>query len=155
MSRQSFDAALVLAKATGASLLLLHVLSLGDEECPRMPTLLGQDFHPKGSSQSVLQIYEDLWQAYEARGVTLLKSLANEAIAGGITVELDQVLGKPGPAICEYASQSGVDLIMMGRQSSSGLNELFMGSVSNYVLHHAPCSVLVVHQQPKPTEHAK
>lgn len=155
MSRQSFNAALALAKATGANLLLLHVLSLGDEECPRMPALVGEDFHLKGSSQSVLQIYEDLWKAYETRGLTLLQSLADEAIAGGITVELDQVLGKPGPAICDYASQSGVDLIMMGHQSSSGLNELLMGSVSNYVLHHAPCSVLVVHQQPKRTEHCK
>jgi nucleotide-binding universal stress UspA family protein len=36
------------------------------------------------------------------------------------------------------------DLIVMGRRGVSGMHELFLGSVSNYVTHHAPCSVLVV-----------
>jgi nucleotide-binding universal stress UspA family protein len=149
MSRQAFDTAISLARTTGTSLLLLHVLSPGDEECPRMPALLDQDFHLKGSSQSVLQMYEDLWKAYEERGLTFLQSLADEAIASGVTTELAQVIGNPGPVICECAGQSGSDLIIMGRQSSFGLNELVLGSVSNYVLHHAPCAVLVVHQQPE------
>ncbi|MDB9482953.1 universal stress protein, partial [Dolichospermum circinale CS-537/05] len=36
-------------------------------------------------------------------------------------------------------------LIMMGRRGRSGLAEFFLGSQSNYVLHHAPCSVQIVH----------
>ena len=37
------------------------------------------------------------------------------------------------------------DMIIVGNRGRSGLSEFFLGSVSNYVMHHAPCSVLVVH----------
>jgi nucleotide-binding universal stress UspA family protein len=147
VSRQGFDAALALAEATGASLVLLHILSVEDEEAPHMPALLGRDFYPKGSSRSITQIYADLWAAYEKRGLALLRSLADEATTKGIATELIQKLGKPGSTICELALVLGVDLIIMGRQGmGAGLNELLLGSVSNYVLHHSPCAVLVVPQ---------
>ena len=94
------------------------------------------------------QIYADLWKAYEERGLTLLGALANEAAAEGVPVEVTQHPGKAGPMICEVARSSRADLIVLGRQGQhAGLNELLLGSVSNYVLHHAPCSVLVVHRQ--------
>jgi nucleotide-binding universal stress UspA family protein len=35
----------------------------------------------------------------------------------------------------------------MGRRGRTGLSELFLGSVSNYVTHHAPCSVLTLKLQ--------
>lgn len=50
--------------------------------------------------------------------------------------------------ICELARNWNADLIILGRRGRTGLSELLLGSVSNYVLHHAPCSVLTV-QQPK------
>ena len=46
--------------------------------------------------------------------------------------------------ICNAAISWQADLIIMGRRGRTGLSELFLGSVSNYVLHHAPCAVLVV-----------
>jgi nucleotide-binding universal stress UspA family protein len=36
------------------------------------------------------------------------------------------------------------DLIVIGRRGRTGLKEALMGSVSNYVVHHAPCTVMVV-----------
>lgn len=152
MSRQGFTTALDLARATGGQLTLLHVLSVEDEESPHMPTLFGKDFYPKGLHQSVVQIYEDLWKAYEARGTALLRSRAEEARAAGITPETAQGLGRPGPTICEFAQKLGADLIVVGRQGDrTGLSEFFLGSVSNYVLHHAPCSVLVLVPPGQPT----
>ena len=33
---------------------------------------------------------------------------------------------------------------MLGPRSRRGLTEIIMGSVRNYVVHHVPCSVLIV-----------
>ena len=34
--------------------------------------------------------------------------------------------------------------MVIGRRGHKNISEMFLGSVSNYVMHHAPCSVLVV-----------
>lgn len=52
--------------------------------------------------------------------------------------------GSAGPAICNYASEHNVDLIMMGSPSRSGVAHFFAGSVAEKVLRCANCSVLVV-----------
>jgi nucleotide-binding universal stress UspA family protein len=73
-----------------------------------------------------------------------LRSRIYEAVAAGVNAESNQVSGDAGKAICEEALVWGADLIVLGRRGRSGLSELFLGSTSNYVLHHAPCSVLTV-----------
>ncbi|RMG10302.1 MAG: universal stress protein, partial [Cyanobacteria bacterium J055] len=35
-------------------------------------------------------------------------------------------------------------LIIVGRRGRQGIEEAVLGSVSNYVVHHAPCSVLAI-----------
>ncbi len=151
MNRTVFNQALDLAKATGATLAILNVLCPTDEGSPTMPVLLGNDFYPGGLSSSVLEIYQELWQDYIDEGLTLLRSFEQQAIAAEVTVECIQNVGPPGQAICESARTLNSDLIVVGRRGYSGINELIMGSVSNYVVHHAPCSVLTVHYQAPPT----
>ncbi|NJL84581.1 MAG: universal stress protein [Chloroflexaceae bacterium] len=56
-------------------------------------------------------------------------------------------VGDPGTQICQLAGEWQADLIIIGRRGLQGLTELLLGSVSNYVVHHAPCSVLVVHSE--------
>lgn len=53
-------------------------------------------------------------------------------------------VGSAGSTLCEIATNWKADLIIMGRRGRSGFSELLLGSVSNYVMHHAPCSVLTV-----------
>jgi nucleotide-binding universal stress UspA family protein len=69
------------------------------------------------------------------------------ANALNIKVEIFQSLGDAGRTICETAKNYAADLIVMGRNQKSMLSEIFLGSTSNYVLHHAPCSVMVIQQQ--------
>jgi len=35
-------------------------------------------------------------------------------------------------------------LVEMGRRGCSNISEMFLGSVSNYTIHHAPCSIMIV-----------
>jgi nucleotide-binding universal stress UspA family protein len=47
-------------------------------------------------------------------------------------------------SITDYAQDQEVDLIVLGTRGLGGFNKLLLGSVSNGVIAHARCSVLVV-----------
>ena len=135
-----FDTAVSLAQATDASLMLLHILSEEDSDYPMLPTY---------AYYSVLKDSEDgLFQAkfaeYEQKKLDLLKNLAQKALDAGVDAEYAQFSGIPGSEICELAELWSADLIMVGSRGLQGLKEMFLGSVSNYITHHAPCSVLIV-----------
>jgi nucleotide-binding universal stress UspA family protein len=143
--RHVFQQALDLAKTSGSTLMLLHVLSLDAEDDPSTsayPSSLG--YFPELNSQ-IMSRYQERWKTREEEGIELLRSLTEESTTAGITTEFSQNMGSPGKTICAIAKNWGADLIVVGRRGLSGLEELFVGSSSNYVLHHAPCSVLVVH----------
>ena len=55
--------------------------------------------------------------------------------------------GAPAPSIIHEAEEWGADLIVVGSHGYGFWERMFLGSVSNAVVHHAPCSVLVVRQK--------
>lgn len=57
-----------------------------------------------------------------------------------------------GELICHAAEQKGVDFICVGRRGMGALKRLLLGSVSRYVLEHAPCDVMVVKGEYGPEE---
>ncbi|MBW4646115.1 MAG: universal stress protein [Goleter apudmare HA4340-LM2] len=144
MGKQVFAQALALAKLTGANLMLHHVLSAEEEGSPYVPVLSSFDYYPGVSSPS-FEYYQKEWDAFKNEGIKILQFFCAEANTAGINAEFTQSLGDPGRLICNLARNWNADLIVMGRRGRSGLAELFLGSVSNYVLHHAPCSVQIVH----------
>ncbi len=142
MSHDVFKTALDIAKADHASLSLLHVISFEEQSNLPIPMPTGLEYFQAADSD-LLKIYREQWQNYKTQSLDLLKSLTDRSIAEGINAEFHQIPGGPGRKICEFAQSLDVDLIVMGHRGISGLNELLVGSVSNYVLHHAPCSVLM------------
>ena len=67
------------------------------------------------------------------------------AIAGlGVEAEPRVEYGDPAGVICEIAAAENFDLVVVGSHGSGVLKRALVGSVSHYVLHHAPCPVLVV-----------
>jgi nucleotide-binding universal stress UspA family protein len=143
MSKQVFGEAVALAKAINASIMLLHVLSPLDEGYPT-PVYPGVDNLYSSMHEEAIRAYTNEWKTFEQEGWELLRSLNSEALAAGVVTEYTQMIGDSGHTICDLARSWNADLIIMGRRGRSGLSELFLGSVSNYVLHHAPCSVLAV-----------
>jgi nucleotide-binding universal stress UspA family protein len=143
-NRSVFEEALALAKALNANLTLLHVLSSEEEGSPDIALLSSPEYYMGlGMSAEVLELQQEQWDKFAQQGLEMLRSLAEEANTSGISTEVIQKLGSPGRTVCEFA-RHGFDLIVIGRRGRSGLAELFLGSVSNYVLHHASCSVLTV-----------
>ena len=57
--------------------------------------------------------------------------------------------GDAAAAICQVAERLGVDVIIVGSHGRTGLARLFLGSVSEHVVRHAPCPVLVIRNPPR------
>jgi nucleotide-binding universal stress UspA family protein len=56
--------------------------------------------------------------------------------------------GKPASKIIEVAKKWSADLIVMGSHGRGKIQGILLGSVSQEVLHQAPCPVLVLRAQP-------
>lgn len=52
--------------------------------------------------------------------------------------------GSPGYMIVKYTKVNKIDLVVIGSRGRSAVKEVFLGSVSNYVLHKSPVPVLIV-----------
>ena len=68
-------------------------------------------------------------------------------MAGDKPISVETVVeeGIAGPKICELAKSWRADLVVIGRTRRSKLSECVLGSVSNHVIHHTPCSILLVY----------
>jgi nucleotide-binding universal stress UspA family protein len=144
LAEEVFEQGLAIAQASGGQLLLVHILSGEEADSPEMPLHSALDHYPLVLEQTVWDSYQEQWQAYEQRSLQALQRQAKRAEAVGVSVELSQRSGVPEHVIGELARTWQADVIVMGNRGHRGLRELFLGSVSNYVTHHAPCSVLVV-----------
>ena len=52
--------------------------------------------------------------------------------------------GSPRPLIVEFALESDCQMIVMGTHGRSGLAQLFLGSVAEYVVRHSKVAVLTI-----------
>lgn len=66
-----------------------------------------------------------------------------------ISVTSEVLFGSPESRIVETAEEAKTDLIIVGSHGYSRWERLLLGSVSQSVVHHAPCSVLVVRSSPE------
>jgi nucleotide-binding universal stress UspA family protein len=137
--RQIFEAALTLAKANHAVLMLLHILSRDAEDNPirYSPKLMSYD-------EDDLKVYRQEWEEFVQSTYQRLESLKQEAMIEGVAAEFKQLEGSPGKTICNFAQEWGADLIVIGRRGYSSASEMFIGSVSSYIIHRCNCSVHIV-----------
>jgi nucleotide-binding universal stress UspA family protein len=61
-----------------------------------------------------------------------------------LSVSSEVLFGSPESRIVETAEELHPDLIVLGSHGYSRWERLLLGSVSDSVAHHAPCSVLIV-----------
>lgn len=142
IGKQAFEQALALAKIMNAQLMLIHVQAPFESAYPNQAFPFESTY--PGASSEAFKIQMDAWEVHQQRATQLLQAAVDTAISAGVDAQSIQPLGNPGQTICEFAQTWVADLIVIGRRGHTGLNELIVGSVSNYVVHHAPCSVLTV-----------
>jgi nucleotide-binding universal stress UspA family protein len=57
--------------------------------------------------------------------------------------------GQAGPALCHLASETEAIAVVMGSSGRGGLRRAVLGSVSDHVVRHAPCPVVVTRARPE------
>jgi nucleotide-binding universal stress UspA family protein len=87
-------------------------------------------------------VTEELTENQEQLGRAALDRAAAQFPAG--TVETFLREGLPGDEIIATAREWRADLLIIGSHGRVGLERLFLGNMSEGVLRHAPCPVLVV-----------
>lgn len=75
---------------------------------------------------------------------TYLDTLHERLRHHGVGVEHRRLAGSPGESIVAESRRAHADMIAMTTHGRGSLGRLVMGSVVDYVVHHATCPVLLV-----------
>lgn len=122
VSEQAARQAIDLAASLGARLLVINVID------------------PTGRSPGARVSRVDQQRA--EREPSLLE-LTAKARAHGVEATFLLWTGDPGRSIVAAAEAEGADLIVVGTRSLDRAGRFLLGSVSDYVVYHATCPVLV------------
>jgi nucleotide-binding universal stress UspA family protein len=77
-------------------------------------------------------------------GEAFLREVAEPFQNGPYDVGIEWKCGDPPLVILESAKEQDVQMIVVGARGLKGIKRFLLGSVSQKVLEHAPCSVLIV-----------
>jgi nucleotide-binding universal stress UspA family protein len=72
------------------------------------------------------------------------QALVAKGRRSGVSVEFLVWEGEPGPAIVEAAESERADVVIVGTRGRGRVERMVLGSVSDHVVRHAPCPVLIV-----------
>lgn len=87
--------------------------------------------------------HERIDQARAEREAVLL-GVVRDARAAGASAEFLIWTGDPGNSLVAAAEAEHADLLVVGTRGRGGAERMLLGSVSDHLVHHAGCPVLVV-----------
>jgi nucleotide-binding universal stress UspA family protein len=122
-SSQATERAIELSARLGTRLLIVHVMD-------------SRRLSGGGSHDRVDQA--------RAERETVLLEIVRTARAAGAAAEFLIWTGDPGNALVAAAESEHADLLVVGTRGRSGAGRMLLGSVSDHLVHHAGCPVLVV-----------
>ena len=94
--------------------------------------------YPSLSTEWYVPPYEEAARKLLTEQVELVEE------AGGAVAEAHLVRGRPADAVIDQGEEVGADLIVVGSRGLGAVGRLLVGSVSEGIVHQAPCPVLVV-----------
>jgi len=126
-SQHALEQAIILAELYQAEINLLYVLDLNSQV----------------SAFEQVSISGYIPDEIKKNGRSILKG-ALQQIPRAVKARTFLEIGLPTETIVDFCQEKDCDLIIMGSRGLGAIKQLFVGSVSNYVLHHACCPVLVI-----------
>lgn len=88
--------------------------------------------------------YSEGMHELEQHGYEATKKIKKICVENGVECEELIIKGKPGETIVNTAVKLGIDCIVMGSIGMSAIERVLIGSVSDKVLRHAGCPVLII-----------
>ncbi|KAL5217509.1 hypothetical protein ABZP36_018193 [Zizania latifolia] len=96
-------------------------------------------YAPAAAIESMRKAQEENSRKVVSRALDICKQREASANATGAVVE-----GDAKEAICQAVEDMNADLLVLGSRGLGKIKRAFLGSVSDYLVHHASCPVLVV-----------
>ncbi len=143
-SARILQGAIALAQTLNAEIKLLHVLTDSDPGAPQRLSYTSEHYYPLMNA-ALVETYEHDWNQFIETYQGWLNQQMEIAREADLLASCELAYGRPGSAVCHAASSWSADLVVVGNRGRTGLGEMVLGSVSNYVMHHAPCAVVVIH----------
>lgn len=84
-------------------------------------------------------------QAHAAESLAHTQAALRAVLGADAAIDQRVDSGDPASAICGAAGDLGVDLVVVGSHGKGFISRVVLGSVSEHVVRHSPCPVLVVH----------
>lgn len=134
-ARKALDAAIEVAANTGAEIYLVAAFAL---PIVYQGTIALDGIYPDNTA--IINYLQDNNHAHLGE---ILVEAATKVQEAKIPVHTEILDGNPGRVICQFAEDKGIDLISVGSHNRTGINRFFIGSVSNYILQHVKCLVLI------------
>ena len=143
------EVAVELSKKTHSE---LHVLYVGEDSTA---SLYPQAADPAWVVQEDLSPLEEQGQQFEQLARRTLDAEVQQVRAvGGTVAQAHLRMGTPAAEIVELAEELEVGLVVVGNRGLGGIRRALMGSVSDSVVRHAHCLVLVVRKEEAPAQGA-
>lgn len=99
---------------------------------------------PEIPTANLWTAFDDMIRERKAELAGVLANVENDFRGRVKSIERSVVIGHPAEEIWRAAGEANVDLVVVGARGLGPLKRLLLGSVSEAVLHHVPCPVLVV-----------
>jgi nucleotide-binding universal stress UspA family protein len=131
-----------LGQQTNSELHLIHVWDIATTAL-----LYPGATDPEGVELPDPILEEDLERSAEHRGREVLdEEVERVRSAGGTVAQAHLMMGEAAREIIHLAEDLGAGLVVMGSRGRRGIRRALMGSVSDSVVRHAHCPVLVVRE---------
>jgi nucleotide-binding universal stress UspA family protein len=96
---------------------------------------------PKPATRVEVQaILDDAREHY----TVAFEKLVSSAKERGLDLKTEIAVGRPAEQIIYRAEVGGIDMVLLGHHRTSRFTKLVMGSISEHVLKHASCPVMIV-----------
>jgi nucleotide-binding universal stress UspA family protein len=138
-SRRASSTALDLAQQLKSEVTVIH--------CIGVPTGGYMSTIPSVTLPSMSQIDIDKYYAYARKAALgIVGETETEAEKRHVPIksEIKQGVVSTIETIVDYANENKIDLIVVGTRGLGGFKRMLLGSVSNGIVSHAACPVLVV-----------